>query len=56
MPFSQGHKGVLIVAFEHLVATCRIYVPDQGLNLSPLHWEHGVLATGPRGKSQGQEI
>ena len=26
-------------------------VPDQGLNLGSLHWEHGVLATGPPGKS-----
>ena len=25
--------------------------PDQGLNLDPLHWERGVLATGPPGKS-----
>ena len=27
-------------------------VPDQGSNPDPLHWEHGVLATGPPGKSQ----
>ena len=27
-------------------------VPDLGLNPGPLHWEHGVLATGPPGKSQ----
>ena len=26
--------------------------PDQGLNLSLLPWEHGILATGPLGKSQ----
>ena len=26
-------------------------MPDQGLNPDPLHWEHGVLATGPPGKS-----
>ena len=25
--------------------------PDQRSNLGPLHWEHGVLATGPPGKS-----
>ena len=25
--------------------------PDQGSNLGPLHWEHGVLATGPLRKS-----
>ena len=24
--------------------------PDQGLNPAPLHWKHGVLATGPSGK------
>ena len=23
--------------------------PDQGLNLGPLHWECGILATGPAG-------
>ena len=28
-----------------LVAVCGIYFPDQGSNLGPLHWEHGVLAT-----------
>ena len=28
-------------------------VPDQGSNPDPLHWEHGVLATGPPGKSLG---
>ena len=26
-------------------------VPDQRSKLGPLHWEHGVLATGPPGKS-----
>ena len=25
--------------------------PDQGSNLGPLHWELGVLAIGPPGKS-----
>ena len=25
--------------------------PNQGSNLGPLHWEHGVLAAGPPGKS-----
>ena len=34
-----------------LAAASGIYFPDQGLNLSPLHWELGVLATGPPGKS-----
>ena len=35
-----------------LVVAYRIQFPDQGLNLGPLHWEPGVLATGPPGKSQ----
>ena len=30
---------------------CGIYFPDQGLNLGSLLWEHGVVATGPPGKS-----
>ena len=30
---------------------CGIQFPDQGSNLGPLHWEHGVLATGPLRKS-----
>ena len=34
-----------------LVAAYGIWFPDQGLNLGPLHWEPGVLATGPLGKS-----
>ena len=29
-----------------------IKFPDQGSNLGPLHWECGILATGPPGKSQ----
>ena len=29
----------------------RIYFPDQGSNPGPLHWEHGVSATGPQGSS-----
>ena len=29
----------------------RIQFPDKGLELSPLHWEHEVLATGPPEKS-----
>ena len=30
---------------------CGIYFSDQGLNSDPLHWERGVLAIGPPGKS-----
>ena len=34
-----------------LVEVCGIYLPDQGWNLGPLHWQRRVLATGPPGKS-----
>ena len=34
-----------------LAAASEVYFPDQGLNLNPLHREHGVPATGPPGKS-----
>ena len=30
----------------------RLQFPHQDSDLGPLHWEHGVLATGPLGKSQ----
>ena len=33
-----------------LVVACEILFPDQGLNPGPLHWEFGVLITGPLGK------
>ena len=36
---------------ESLVAACVILFPDQGLLPGTLHWERGVLATGPPGKS-----
>ena len=45
------HVGSLVAAYELLVLACRIQFPDQGLNPSSLHWEHGFLATGPPGKS-----
>ena len=32
-----------------LVSGCGMQLPDQGLNPSPLHWEHRVLSTGPQG-------
>ena len=48
----------LVTACQLLVAVCelscsmfRIYFPDQGSNPGPLHWEHGVSATGPQGSS-----
>ena len=34
-----------------LAVTCGIQFPDQGSNPSLLHWESGVLATAPPGKS-----
>ena len=34
-----------------LVVPCGIQFPDQGSNPSPLHWEHGVIATGSLGTS-----
>ena len=39
--------GFWVKAREPLVAWCGILLPDRGLNLGPLNWEHGVLATGP---------
>ncbi|CAI9173154.1 unnamed protein product [Rangifer tarandus platyrhynchus] len=35
-----------------LVAACGIKFLHQQLNPAPLHWEHGVLATGPPAKPQ----
>ena len=32
------------MAWKLPVAACGIWFPDQGLNLGPLHWEHGVLS------------
>ena len=34
-----------------LIVACGLWFPDQILNLGPLCWECGVLATGPSGKS-----
>ena len=44
----------LVVACDLLVVAYGILLPDQGLYLGPLHWEYGVLATGPTGKSLPQ--
>ena len=38
---------VLVVAFGSLVAAFGIQFPDPGSNTGHLHWELGVLATGP---------
>ena len=48
---SCGTLAFLVEACKLLVAACGIYFLDQGSNLGPLHWELGVLATGPSGKS-----
>ena len=49
------HEGSFLVGSCKLfVEACKIQFPDQVSNLGPLHWEHGVLATGPPGKSQDQ--
>ena len=45
-------QDLLVAAYELLAAACGIYFPDQGSNPGPLHWERGVLATGPRGSPQ----
>ena len=39
-------------ALAFLVTACGIYFPEQGSKPGPLHWEHGVLATGASEKSQ----
>ena len=38
------------------VAACGIWFPDQGPNLAPLQWEHGILATGPLGTSHSTPL
>ena len=38
--------------YQVLVVACGIKFPEQGSNLGPLHWEHGILAIGPTGKSR----
>ena len=40
---------VLVEACELLGEAWEIQFPDQGLDPGPLHWEHGVLDTGPQG-------
>ena len=47
--------GVFFVLFcfvlFFLVAACGIWFPDQGLSPGSLHWNLGVLTTGPPGNS-----
>ena len=48
------HSGSLIVVAARRffsVAAYGIEFPDQGSNPGPLHWQLGVLATEPPGKS-----
>ena len=45
-----GHIRSKLQHMELLVAACGIWFPDQGSNPGPLHWEHGVLASGQSGK------
>ena len=42
---------LFIYLCQALAVACGIQFPDQELNLVPLYWKHGVLATGPPGKS-----
>ena len=44
--------GIFVAACKLLVVACGIWFPDQGSNPGPLHWESGVLPTGPPRKSQ----
>ena len=46
-----AHRIFLVVVCELLVVACGTWFPDQGSNPGPLHWECGVLATGPSGRS-----
>ena len=46
-------RWVLSCGMQDLaVAACGIQLPDQG----PLHWERGVSATGPPGKSPQSDL
>ena len=49
--FILAALGISCLVRDLLVVACGIYFPDQGLNLGPLHWKHGVLTAGPPGKS-----
>ena len=43
---------LLLSRFSH-VWLCATPFPEQGSNVGPLHCRHGVLTTGPPGKSHG---
>ena len=51
MGSSLQHVGSSLWHAGSLVAACGIKFPDQGSNPGPLHGEHGVLTSGPPGKS-----
>ena len=50
---SYGTQGIgsLLQRVGSLVVASGIWLPAQGSNSGCLHWEHGVLATEPPGKS-----
>ena len=47
---SCSTKDLLVAACKLLVTAHGVRFPDQGSNPSLLHWDRGVLATGPPGK------
>ena len=49
--FASDYYFFFFLLCQVLIAACGIQFPDQGANLGPLHWELGVLVTGPPGKS-----
>ena len=49
-PKSRCEKSLVSLIF---IPMEDLRFPTQGLNLCPMHWEHGVLTTGPARKSTG---
>ena len=47
---SYSTQDLLVAACKLLVTAHGVQFPDQGSNPSLLHWDRGVLATGPPGK------
>ena len=45
-------RRVLLCFFIHASRHLGSQFPNQGLNSHPPHWKHGVLTTGPPGKSR----
>ena len=48
---AYGMQEISGIACELWIVACNIWFPDQGSNPGPLHWECGVSAIGPPGKS-----